>query len=202
MAYSPTTWVEGVTTLGPTNLNKIETELARLKTNADLDPAAAIAISKLASYPSDGTKVLKGDGTWGPTYTSYTPTWTSSGVAPAIGNAVVTAYYTQVGKLVHAYGSIVFGGTSTYGTGQYIFALPVAPSASISSPMTIGTAQLTDTSATAKASVNIEFFAASTVWLVYPATWPSGTSTAVAQTAPWTWAAGDTIAWNLIYEAA
>lgn len=139
---------------------------------------------------------------WAGAYSAYTPTWTATGVAPVIGNATVVARYLQVGKLVHAYGSIVFGGTSTYGTGQYIFALPVAPSASVSSPMTIGTAQLTDTSATAKASVNIEFFAASTVWLVYPATWPSGTSTAVAQTAPWTWAAGDTIAWNLIYEAA
>jgi len=30
MAYTPTNWVEGVTTLGPTNMNKIETELAYL----------------------------------------------------------------------------------------------------------------------------------------------------------------------------
>jgi hypothetical protein len=47
MAYSPTTWVEGVTTLGPTNLNKIETELARLKTTADLSASAAILGSQL-----------------------------------------------------------------------------------------------------------------------------------------------------------
>jgi hypothetical protein len=30
MPYTPTTWVEGVTTLGPTNMNKIEAELAFL----------------------------------------------------------------------------------------------------------------------------------------------------------------------------
>lgn len=36
-----------------------------LITNANIDAAAAIAASKLAGYPSDGTKVLKGDGTWG-----------------------------------------------------------------------------------------------------------------------------------------
>ena len=32
--------------------------------NADISAAAAIAASKLAAYPSDATKVLKGDGTW------------------------------------------------------------------------------------------------------------------------------------------
>ena len=31
MPYSPTTWVEGVTTLGPTNLNKIEAVREALK---------------------------------------------------------------------------------------------------------------------------------------------------------------------------
>jgi hypothetical protein len=33
--------------------------------NNNLSPAAAIAIAKLANYPSDPAKVLKGDGTWG-----------------------------------------------------------------------------------------------------------------------------------------
>ena len=34
--------------------------------NANLAAAAGIAATKLAGYPSDATKVLKGDGTWGP----------------------------------------------------------------------------------------------------------------------------------------
>jgi hypothetical protein len=34
-------------------------------TNADIASAAAISASKLAGYPSDATKVLKGDGSWG-----------------------------------------------------------------------------------------------------------------------------------------
>jgi hypothetical protein len=32
--------------------------------NADIAANAAIAITKLAGYPNDGTKVLHGDGTW------------------------------------------------------------------------------------------------------------------------------------------
>jgi hypothetical protein len=32
--------------------------------NADISAAAALAIAKLAGYPTDGTKVLRGDGTW------------------------------------------------------------------------------------------------------------------------------------------
>lgn len=34
--------------------------------NANIATAAAIAASKLAGYPADATKVLKGDGSWGP----------------------------------------------------------------------------------------------------------------------------------------
>jgi hypothetical protein len=44
MAYTPTNWVEGVTTLGPTNMNKIETELAALDGRV---PAAATAWTAL-----------------------------------------------------------------------------------------------------------------------------------------------------------
>jgi hypothetical protein len=39
--------------------------LAGTIVNADIAAAAGLAISKLAGYPSDVTKVLKGDGSWG-----------------------------------------------------------------------------------------------------------------------------------------
>lgn len=42
-------------------------------TNVNIDAAAAISISKLASYPSDATKFLRGDGTWA-TLTTYRKT--------------------------------------------------------------------------------------------------------------------------------
>ena len=41
--------------------------------NNNIAPLAAIVASKLANYPSDGSKVLKGDGTWGPLPTTALP---------------------------------------------------------------------------------------------------------------------------------
>jgi len=38
MAYTPTNWVEGVTTLGPTNMNKIENELVALDARLGIPP--------------------------------------------------------------------------------------------------------------------------------------------------------------------
>lgn len=61
-------------------------------------------------------------------WTSYTPAWTSTGTAPAIGNGTITGAYQQVGKMVLGFRiSIVFGSTTTYGTGNYLLSLPVAP---------------------------------------------------------------------------
>ncbi len=46
------------------NLQAIASVLNGGIDNANINPAAAIAISKLAGYPSDGAKILRGDGIW------------------------------------------------------------------------------------------------------------------------------------------
>lgn len=61
----------------------------------------------------------------GATWTSWTPTWTSSGTAPAIGNGTLTGSYKQIGKLVHFRIKFVGGSTTTWGTGNYFITLPV-----------------------------------------------------------------------------
>lgn len=45
------------------NFNAIKAIINALKDD-NIDPAAAIAIAKLAGYPADATKALFGDGTW------------------------------------------------------------------------------------------------------------------------------------------
>jgi hypothetical protein len=59
--------------------------------------------------------------------TSYTPTWASSGTAPAIGNGAIVGAYTQIQKTVFFRIKLTAGSSTTYGTGSYTFTLPVSP---------------------------------------------------------------------------
>lgn len=138
---------------------------------------------------------------WAGAYTSYTPTWTDTGAAPAIGNAVVVAQYLQIGKLVHAYGRITFGTTSTYGAGSWSFALPVTASANGLAASAVGVAQMYDSSANAFGLALAQLGTTTTLRAEFGATY-LGADTLASASAPWTWATGDILSWNITYEAA
>jgi hypothetical protein len=57
-------------------------------------------------------------------WTSYSPTWTTTGVAPAIGNGSLTALYQVIGKVFHLTIRFVPGSTTTFGTGRWQFSMP------------------------------------------------------------------------------
>lgn len=61
----------------------------------------------------------------GGAWQTYTPSWLSTGTAPAIGNGTRAGRYIQIGKTVICTVSISFGSTTTYGTGEYFFGLPL-----------------------------------------------------------------------------
>jgi len=166
--------------------------------------AIQTCVNSLLGILDDGAagQVLTGVGTtltWGPTYTAYTPAWTGT-TNPAIGNGTNVGFYVQVGKLVHAYGSITMGATTTFGTGTWAVGLPVAPAARFGAAR-IGTALSTDASATALhhgvAVVNGSAFN-----VAYPAAWPSGANTGVSNLLPWAWAVSDELSWFVTYEGA
>jgi len=56
----------------------------------------------------------------GPTFTSYTPTWTNA----TVGNGTVTAAYAESGNLITVFVKFTLGSTSSIGTGPR-FSLPV-----------------------------------------------------------------------------
>jgi len=58
-------------------------------------------------------------------WTAFTPTWTSSGTAPAIGNGTLSGRYSRIGKTVHMEIHFLAGSTTTFGTGNYSLSLPV-----------------------------------------------------------------------------
>jgi hypothetical protein len=57
-------------------------------------------------------------------WTAYTPDWTSSGTAPAIGNGSSTGRFLIDGTICYFVMNLVFGSTTTFGTGTYSFSLP------------------------------------------------------------------------------
>lgn len=73
-------------------------------------------------------------------WTSYTPVWSSSGTAPAIGNGTLVGRYMKIGRNILCEIHQTNGSTTTYGTGNYNWSLPVA--AASSGIAQIGTAQL------------------------------------------------------------
>lgn len=126
--------------------------------------------------------------------------WTSTGTAPAIGNATVSSNYWQVGKTVHWQGSIFFGSTSTYGTGNYQIAWPVAPaSAGVNSAATTGNAFFYDSSAATARQAGICVSNGTAGIQFYPG---GGSLGIVGQTSPFTWAVSDRLAWDILYQAA
>jgi hypothetical protein len=129
-------------------------------------------------------------------YTSYTPAWTSSGTAPALGNGSSIGFYNQIGKQVHVWGRITFGTTSTFGTGSYRLSLPVAADTNI---VFLGMAYMRDPG-------NGDHYGF--VQLVTSTTFSAGgmtgtnTNTTWTPTVPFTIGNGDSFQWNFTYPAA
>ena len=130
-------------------------------------------------------------------YSNWTPAWTASGTAPAIGNGVRAGRYVQVGKQVHAQGSIIMGSTTTMGTGVYGFSLPVTAA---SGAKAVGSAYLRDESAAASGHFNgicvINPALSTTVLNLF------NVASQVGATAPFVPVSTDSYAWTITYEAA
>jgi hypothetical protein len=131
-------------------------------------------------------------------WTSYVPVWTSTGTAPSLGNGTITGRYKQVGKLVVATIKVVFGSTSTFGTGAYSFSLPVAASGSTDY---VGSAYMRDASGTSTghyAGIAVVTAVSPTVLTAVEA---SG-HTQLQATLPVVWANTDFLEFTITYEAA
>jgi hypothetical protein len=58
-------------------------------------------------------------------WTSYTPTITADGGGFSLGNGTSSGRYKQLGKTVHFYAKLVYGSTTSPGSGHWNFSLPV-----------------------------------------------------------------------------
>lgn len=138
-----------------------------------------------------GTGIVStGLGAW----TSYTPTWTSSGTQPALGNGTLTGAYWKAGTAVLWRFSLTCGSTTTYGTGNYFISMPVAAVAVSTMPVC--------NSVIVDASAGLRMNRAGHLWTVTTALFTSEAGAAVTNASPMTWANTDT--WNGLgwYQAA
>lgn len=127
----------------------------------------------------------------GDPWTSYSPTlsnWT-------LGNGTLTGYYIQAGSLVIGKLSYTVGSTDTK-SGAIVFSLPVTKVTDGGLGTPLGTAELFDTSGSARNFVHCAQNATGSMRFYDAA------GTAVTDASPWTWATGDTIEVSFRYEAA
>ncbi len=126
-------------------------------------------------------------------FQNYTPTWESSGTQPAIGNGTIVGKWRRVGDEIEQLIDIVMGGTTTYGTGNYIFR-PVSGFTFDTNKLTLGN----------PGSSIGKFYAsngsaANAFGVVNPTTSTSvalnlsGTNSLVGQLVPFTWASGNVL---------
>lgn len=178
--------------------------------NSNIDAAAAIAGSKLASGGVGTTqladsavtpaKILAGAGTdWA--WDSWTPTLSGRFTD---GDWTKTCSYIQVGKTVIAKISLIASDATPMGggSGEAVFTLPVTSVAVENAGHQIGTVRLRDangsiysaivyhTSTTTASIKNIAVSGANTI------------EASLSSTAPFTWTTSDGVLGTLIYEAA
>lgn len=90
---------------------------------ADTPARLAVGVNNTVLIAASGeTTGLK----WSNDWTTFTPTWTSTGTTPTLGNGTLTGKYIKIGKLVIAQIYLKFGSTTSGGTGNWRFALPEA----------------------------------------------------------------------------
>ena len=127
---------------------------------------------------------------------AYTPAWTSTGTAPAIGNGTLIGRYFRINKLVIASVTWTAGSTTTFGTGNYRISLPIA---SNSANFTYGFGSYNDASTFNNYILSAGQITSTTVQM----SWNVGGINGVwGQSTPIAMANGDSMQATFIYEAA
>lgn len=123
-------------------------------------------------------------------------TWTSTGVTqPALGNASSLAYYERNGKTVHFNGTVTMGSTTSFGNGTWYFALPEVPQPQFTFT---GNALLTQASTSSRYFCPAQIVSNESGLRVFIA---NGGSSSLNSQTPFSWASGDRIGFDIVYQA-
>lgn len=128
-----------------------------------------------------------------PGWTSYTPAWTAATTAPVLGNGTLTGRWRRAANAdtIAVEITLTLGSSSTTGTGDWRFSLPVNANAADTA---VGAAWGLDSGVTERSAV-ARLLTTSTLAVVSP-TGPVGTGV------PWTWSTSDQVRIYIEYQPA
>jgi hypothetical protein len=143
-----------------------------------------------------------------PGWITFTPTWTGASGNPAIGNGTLTGRYRQsaTSDLVIAEYEVVYGSTTTNGTGQYTWTLPVTASSAAVTFGATGAGSLLD-NGSIRYPITCTIVSTTQV-RAYAPPYANASTTInsrggdLTSTSPITWNTGDTIVFTIQYDAA
>lgn len=147
--------------------------------------------------------VYDGSTYWNPigplgTWVDFTPTWTVSSGSVSIGNGTLKGRYQRLGTAVKFWAVLIFGSTTSKGSGTYYWELPFAP-LNTTGYQPVGFVQITD-SGTTEDICGWRCIAVNDATHDMLAAGASPNPYRITTTAPWTWATGDAIRWWGEYE--
>lgn len=185
--------VSGFTGLTPGASYYVSSTAGAITTTAGANPRYVGQADSTTSIVLSPNPPLKTGG-----FATFTTTWTGASGNPAIGNGTKTSSYLQIGKLVFLRINLNMGSTTTYGTGQWTFSLPVAAAAGTGAAggYSNGHLEVFDSSA-GSYSIGLAAMTTSVCAGIF-----SGTTGVLGSAIPIAWATGDVVAINVWYEAA
>jgi hypothetical protein len=166
--------------------------------NSSLSTLPAWAQSVAAAFDNSDTTVNTRIAAAVPaTWSAYAPSMTGTGFALGSGGSQVGRYIVINGKTVIFHGTITFGTGLTIGTGPHSVTLP--------SPAAYTTAGIQPVNVRLVAGSSYymgagEIYSSTQFYVKYTGT--NGAETALTSTAPFTWAATNTISFSGVYEVA
>lgn len=139
----------------------------------------------------------------GSAWTPYTPTWSTTGAAPSLGNGVLSGEYTLRGDECHVSIRMIAGSTTTFGGGQFRWALPfTAATLPHASMHWTGSALANDAGFAYYPAISRIQSGAAHVMGITSITAAGSTPTEWNVTRPFTWASGDFLGLDITYRIA
>lgn len=120
-------------------------------------------------------------------WSTYTPTWASSGTAVSLSNGTISGRYMSVGKLGFVDILLTMGSSTTFGTGTYSITLPAGWTAAGATNTPVGSVECVDTSVTTS-FIGVAKVLSGATTLGFST---HGATAFVGQTVPMTWASTD-----------